>query len=117
MLKNEDINFLNKKCASYKGAFLMLVSEYGPNFDGRFSITYEEIKAETVRQRLTQPTLQRYLDYLANQGFIAELSMSEIRLNINAYTFIGAGESQVSLAEATQTFRTRAQLQGDINNY
>lgn len=116
MLYRSDYRFLDKQISYFKHSLFQLVSDFGPNYQARFIISFDEIKAFTERERLTNTTLRDYEDYLIDSGFDVDQGRDRLVLTTSARLIVPAGNESIELSKALRVFRERAALNGDIDN-
>lgn len=116
MLNKEDIQYLDTNIKSFKNSFFQLVSDFGPNYNANFMLTFSNIKLQAERERLTNVTLSLYGSYLQSHGFQVNRTDTGISLSLNAHSIVTVGNEATELSNSLKTFRSRALLNGDVDN-
>ncbi|EJD6506547.1 MULTISPECIES: hypothetical protein [unclassified Providencia] len=113
----QDLFFINGSIRNFKIALFQLVSDFGPNYEANFIITYDEIKNATGRSRLATVVLEEYVGYLSNHGFsVNSDGSSTLYLSTSAGRVVLSGNESVELATSIRTFRTRAAMNGHVDD-
>lgn len=94
----------DKKC---KTAFFILVSEYGPLYEGNFQLSIDMLKAIFKQQRVTRKMLDTTRDFFENRGYKVEENASTLWLSLEAANFASTPDEMLQLATAISTFRRR----------
>lgn len=116
MLNLEDIQYLEDHTRMFKTSFFDLISNFGPNYNAKFTLAFSDIKLKTGRERLTNVTLSLYEDYLRSHGFHIDRTDRSIDLVVNAYSIVSVGNEAMDLSSALREFRSRALMNGDVDN-
>ncbi len=116
VLYRNDYLFLDNQLSYFKRSLFQLISDFGPNYQGNFMISFNDIKNGTGRERLTNVMLEDYEDYLRNHGFNVEPGRDCLLLSTNARSVVTVGNESIDLSNALAQFRARAMLNGDTDN-
>lgn len=116
MLNNEDVQYLDANIKGFKESFFQLVSDFGPAYTAKFMLNFSEIKLRAERERLTNVTLSSYESYLKSHGFQVNRTDTGISLSLNAHSIVTVGNEATELSDSLKTFRSRAMLNGDMDN-
>jgi hypothetical protein len=111
-----DYDFLDKEVSSIKYSLFQLISDFGPNYQARFMISFRDIKNRADRERLTSTTLNDYAQYLEDHGFNVDVGQDSLRLSVNARSVVPIGNESRDLADALRKYRLRAEANGDYGN-
>lgn len=116
MLTENEKTVINSKLEDLKTAYFQLVSDFGPEYIGNYRITFDEIKAISNRQRITQELLRDYKNYIKYSGFIIDETPIGLSLRMTSRNMIISTSDAIKLTDSIKIFRDRAKFNGDIDN-
>jgi len=116
MLYRADYDFLENQVSYFKRSLFQLVSDFGPDYQANFMISFNDVRNNTNRERLTNVTLNEYQNYLIDHGFHVQFGRDSFLLTTNARMVVTVGNESIQLSNALRMFRDRAALNGDYGN-
>lgn len=116
MLNNQDYAFINNTVNSIKSTMINLASEYGPDYCSDFLITFESIKNNTSRLRLTDVTINEYISLIRGHNMNVQSHPQGLLVQAHVSSILLAPNDAVALSNSLQLFRGRASLNGDYEN-
>ena len=116
MLNNQDYAFINNTVNSIKSTMINLASEYGPDYCSDFLITFESIKNNTSRLRLTDVTINEYISLIRGHNMNVQSHPQGLLVQAHVSSILLAPNDAVALSNSLQMFRGRAALNGDYEN-